>query len=162
MRDMMFTTKGIWFGMTLVLGVAFSGPSIAFEDNDMFAAEAQIEYRQGVMRAIGGNAASLAAILVDGADEYRGNLETHARFIRDMTEDIPSLFPEGSDFGDTDALDEVWENRDEFEQRAEDTHEAAVAFDEAVEAGNDDEIGPRFRELGESCTACHDDFRRGE
>lgn len=148
-------------GIALLLGLGMAGQAGAFDD-DLLKGEVQIEYRQGVMEALGGNASAISAVVIDGADEYRGNLETHARFIRDMTEDIPALFPEGSDFGDTDALPEIWEEPEKFEERADDTHEKAVALFQAVEEENEEEIGPRFRELGESCSACHDDFREGD
>ena len=117
-----------------------------------------IDYRQGVMKAVGGNMAALAAVLVDGAD-YRDNLALHARFIADALQDVPALFPEGSDFGETDALASIWEEQEKFQQRAEGSRKAAELLVEAVEKG-DDAMALRFRELGESCRACHEDFRR--
>jgi cytochrome c556 len=120
--------------------------------------EAIIDYRKGVMKSIGGNMASLAAVLVDGA-EYRANLIHHARFIAEFMQDVPALFPEGSDFGETDALESVWQKREEFEKRAAATREAAGLLLRAVET-NDEAMALRFRELGESCRACHEDFRR--
>lgn len=119
-----------------------------------------IDYRQGVMKAVGGNMASLAAVIVDGA-EYRANLIHHARFVTRFMQDVPALFPEGSDFGETDALMSVWEQREEFEQRAADTRKAADLLLEAVEK-DDEAMALRFRELGESCRACHEDFRRSD
>lgn len=120
--------------------------------------EATVDYRKGVMRAIGGNTAALAAVIVDGAD-YKANLAIHARYIVDMTKDIPGLFPEGSDFGETNALPAVWENPERYAELSENTHKAAVALLAAIEGGEQD-LGPRFRELGQSCRACHDDFRQ--
>jgi cytochrome c556 len=135
----------------MLLGLALLGPVHADE-------EVVIEYRQGVMKAIGGNMSSLAAVLVDGAD-YRANLARHARFIAEFLEDVPALFPEGSDFGETDALMAIWDEPAKFEERSADTHQAALRLLEAVER-EDDTMATRFRELGESCRACHEDFRR--
>ena len=144
------TVKGICLGlvMLLVLGVV----NVAQADE-----EAIIDYRKGVMKAIGGNMASIAAVVVDGA-HYRANLTHHARFIAELMQDVPGLFPEDSDFGETDALPSVWERRTEFEQRAADTREAAALLLRAVET-EDEALGLRFRALGESCRACHEDFR---
>jgi cytochrome c556 len=148
--------RGLCFGIALTLGLGLGAVTQvhAFEED-----EVKIDYRKGAMRAIGGNMASLAAVIVDGAEDYRDNLALHAGFIVEMSRDIPSLFPEGTDFGDTDALPGIWEDMERFEQLSTETHNAAVTLLEAIEGG-DENLGPRFRELGQSCTACHDDFRQ--
>jgi len=121
-------------------------------------AEVYVDYRQAVMSAVGGNTAASAAILIDGAP-FVTNLEEHARAIERLTEDIPALFPEGTAHEDSGAKPEVWEDRSTFEERAEATHRAATAFREAVEGGDPAQAMPYFRELGDSCRNCHDDFR---
>ncbi|WP_290652362.1 cytochrome c [Aquisalimonas sp.] len=121
-------------------------------------AEVYVDYRQGLMSAVGGNTAASAAILIDGAP-FEANLEEHARAIERLTEDIPALFPEGTDHEDSDAKPEVWDDRSTFEERAEASHRAATAFREAVEEGDPAQAMPYFRELGGSCSNCHDDFR---
>ncbi|ABI56512.1 c-type cytochrome [Alkalilimnicola ehrlichii MLHE-1] len=121
--------------------------------------EAIVDYRQGVMSSLGGNAAASAAIIMDGVD-FRDNLEQHARILAEFTRDIPALFPEGSDVGDNDAREAVWSDRQTFEERAAETRDAAEAFYAVVrEDGTDREIMAAFRDLGQSCRACHDDFR---
>jgi cytochrome c556 len=157
MQRAIVNIRHLLVGTALCLGLAASGSIHAFEDG----AEIVIDYRQGVMRAIGGNVASTAAVVVDGAD-FRDNLLTHARYIADMTRDIPALFPEGSDFGETDALPSVWEEPEKFAERALATHEAALALVEAVEQGDEAALGARFRDLGQACKACHDDFRHSD
>lgn len=155
MQRAIVNSRNLLVGAALCLGLAATGSIHAFEDG----AEAVIDYRQGVMRAIGGNVASTAAIVVDGAD-FRDNLITHVRYIADMTRDIPALFPEGSDFGETGALPSVWEEPEKFAERSQENHDAALALVEAVEQGDDDAIAAGFRNLGQSCRSCHEDFRR--
>jgi cytochrome c556 len=152
-RNANMILKGCCLGLSLLPGLVFPGSAHAEE-------QITIDYRQGVMKAVGGNMASLAAVIVDGAD-YRANLLHHARFIAEFMQDVPALFPEGSDFGETDALMSVWEQREKFEERAADTRKAADLLVEAVEK-DDDAMALRFRELGESCRACHEDFRRSD
>ena len=120
--------------------------------------EVYVDYRQAVMSAVGGNASASAAILIDGAP-FAGNLEEHARAIERLTADIPALFPEGTAHEDSDARPEVWGDRATFEERAEATHQAAAAFREAAAGGDPAQAMPYFRDLGQSCRACHDDFR---
>lgn len=149
------TTRNLFVGTALVLGLAASGAVHSFDEG----AEATIDYRQGLMRALGGNVAATAAIVVDGA-EFRDNLLIHTRYIVDATRDIPALFPEGSDFGETDALPSIWEEAEKFAQRSQENHEAALALHEAVEQGDEAAIMAGFRSVGQSCRACHEDFRR--
>lgn len=120
--------------------------------------EAVVEYRQGVMSAIGGNTSAIAASALQGAG-YEGNLETHARQLVELTEDIPALFPEGSNVGETWALDAVWEDRAGFEERAQAASEAAQDLYDAVQAGDQAAIAQRFQALGQACKACHDNYR---
>ena len=147
-RNLLVTTA-------IVLGMAASGSVHSFDEG----AEATIDYRQGLMRALGGNMAATAAIVVDGVP-FRDNLSTHTRYIADATADIPALFPEGSDFGETDALPSVWEDVEKYAELSRESHEAAVALHEAVEQGDDAAIMAGFRTLGQSCRSCHEDFRR--
>jgi cytochrome c556 len=77
-----------------------------------------------------------------------------------LTGDIPALFPKDSDFGKTKAKDEVWSKHAEFEKSAKDSADKVGAFAKAVQAGNQQSIEASFKELGESCKACHKDFRK--
>lgn len=147
--------RNLFIGAALVLGLAVSGPVSSFDDG----AEATIDYRQGLMRALGGNMASTAAIVVDGA-EFGDNLLIHTRFLMDAMRDIPALFPEGSDFGETDALPAVWDDPETFAARSQDNYDAAVALHEAAESGDQAAIVAGFRAVGQSCRSCHEDFRR--
>ena len=138
----------------LALGLGATSTVHAFDEH-----EATIDYRQGVMRAIGGNVGAIAAVVVDGAD-FGDNLKMHTSQLVALSQDIPGLFPEGSDFPDTDAKEEIWDDWERFKELSSDTQEAAEALHAAVEAGDEDEYAIRFRNLGQSCQACHDDFRR--
>lgn len=141
-------------GVVLALAAGLAFPAMAADP------EAIVDYRQGVMSSLGGNAAASAAIIMDGVD-FRENLEQHARVLAEFTRDIPALFPDDSDVGDHDAKAAVWTDRETFEQRATDTRDAAEAFYAVVrDDGSPQEIMAAFRDLGQSCRACHDDFRR--
>jgi cytochrome c556 len=118
-----------------------------------------IKYRQNVMKAIGGHTGASASI-IQGKVDYKSSLMDHALGIQAMTKDIPSLFPKGSDMGETAALESVWKKRTEFEKAAADTKKAADAFAAAVKKGDKAGIGTAFSNLGESCKACHKEFRK--
>lgn len=120
-----------------------------------------IKFRQNVMKSSGANMAAAGAI-VQGKVEFKDRLLDHAKAIEASTKNIPALFPAGSDFGtDTKALEGVWKNRAEFEKLSKDSQAKAVAFTKAV-AAKDANLGPKFKDLSESCKACHKDYRKKE
>jgi cytochrome c556 len=116
-----------------------------------------VKYRQAVMKANGSHMGATAAIL-QGKVDYKNQLADHARALEALNRDIVALFPEGTKVGKTEALDSVWEKRAEFEKRARDARDKAAAFAKAVSA-NDANALAKFQELGDSCKACHKDFR---
>jgi cytochrome c556 len=119
-----------------------------------------IKYRQSVMKANGAHMSAADAIL-KGKVGYKKDLAYHARAIEAINADVAALFPKGSDFGETKALDAVWEKRADFEKRAKDAAQKSAAFAKAV-AANDPQVAARHKELGEACKACHKDFRKEE
>lgn len=118
-----------------------------------------IKYRQNVMKAVGGHTSAAGAI-VQGKVEYKSDLLEHARSLQALTRNIPALFPKDSDFGDTKAKDEVWSKRADFEKRANDTKAKVEVFAKAVQSSNQQTIAASFKDVGESCKACHKDFRK--
>lgn len=120
-----------------------------------------IKYRQNVMKSNGANLAAAGAIIQKKV-EFGPRLADHAKAVASGSKNIPALFPPGSDFGaDTEALDAVWQKRADFEKRAKDAEQKANAFAKAVTA-KDPKIAARFKELADSCKACHKDYRKEE
>ena len=120
-----------------------------------------IKYRKNMMKAIGAHMAAAGAI-IQGKVDYKSQLSEHANAVQTLTRDIPGLFPRDSDFGDTQAKEGVWNNRTEFEKRANTVKIRATTFAKAVKGGNSQAIATDFKQLGEGCKSCHDDFRKKE
>lgn len=120
--------------------------------------EAIVDHRKGVMRAVGGHMASVAAIVLDGAP-YEESLPMHGAALAGLLGDIPGLFPEGTEHEESGADPSVWSNWDTFVSRAQTSAERAEAFRAAVEGGNRQAMAQAFAALGGSCGACHEDFR---
>ncbi len=123
--------------------------------------EAVIKFRQGVMKAQGGHMAAMAQI-VRGKVNYGDRLAIHAKALNSIIGNIAELFPEGSDFGETAAKEEIWGRWEQFENSANKADEKAKTFLKAVNAGDQAAIGSTFKELAEACKACHKDFRQEE
>ena len=121
--------------------------------------ENYIKYRQAMMKAIAGHSGA-ASQIVRGKVSPDGALAMHADALAKLTVDLPGLFPDGSDFGETKAKEEIWSKRPEFEKAADDARKAAAAFDAAVKGGDAEKISAAYKDLGETCKGCHKEFRQ--
>ncbi len=151
---MHFKTRNLMV-MGLILAVLTPPALSAAEPEDI------IKYRKNMMKAIGGHTSAAGAI-VQGKVDYKTHLAEHARALQALTKDIPGLFPKDSDFGDTNAKDEVWSKRAEFEKTAKNAKSKVEAFAKAVQGSKQDVIVASFKDMGEGCKACHKDFRKEE
>jgi len=120
--------------------------------------EVIVDHRKGVMRAVSGNMAASGSILVDGAP-FEDRVGFYAASLAELLSDIPSYFPEGTTHDESDARPEIWSNAATFSERAAVTAERAAAFSAAAQEGNRAAMTQAFLSLGQSCGACHDDFR---
>jgi cytochrome c556 len=137
---------------TLVVSVAVVTSGAAFaEPSDV------VKYRKAAMKANGGHMAAAGAI-IQGKVEYKDQLVEHARALEGLNKNIAALFPKGTD-KETDTREEVWKNWAEFEKRAKDARDKSAAFAKAAAGKDMQATAARYRELGGTCKACHQDFR---
>ena len=101
-----------------------AAPAALAEDPEDF-----IKYRQAVMKAIGGHTGA-ASQIVRGKVNPEGALGMHANALAELSKDLTGLFPEGSDFGETKAKEEIWSDWAKFEKAADDARTATAAFAE--------------------------------
>jgi cytochrome c556 len=123
--------------------------------------EQAVKYRQNVMDAMGGLAGAAVGKLRDGFD-FGPGLGDIASGLQAMAADIPSLFPEGTDFGETKAKPEVWSDADGFADKAAEAKDATAAFAEAVKSGDKAAMMQAFRDVGDACKGCHEEYRKKE
>jgi cytochrome c556 len=86
---------------------------------------------------------------------HEGHVGLHADALARLAGIADTLFPEGSQGGDT--LPAVWQKPDDFAKRMADFRSATADFAAAVDNGN--AIVPAFQKVGQSCKSCHDDYR---
>lgn len=71
------------------------------------------------------------------------------------------LFPEGSIDKPSEALETIWQEWDRFEQLTEDFVLKANELAEASKSASEPiEIVPQFRALTQTCSTCHEDYRK--
>jgi len=119
--------------------------------------EVEVQYRQAVMKSIGGHMASMATILKNQV--HMEDLVLHAKGLAGLADIAPEIFPEGSNTGKSKALPAVWENPEEFSEAMQRMIDAAEGMASAAATEDMSEIGPAIQALGGSCKGCHDDFQ---
>lgn len=134
----------------MILGVGISGAALA--DGH------QIKFRQSIMKSIGGTMGGLAGVLKKEASaEYAAPLAAN---MNNLAQISGGIFPEGSDFGETDALPTVWAKPDDFKQALGAFQLAAANLSKVAADGDMAAFGAAFGELGKSCKNCHETFRK--
>ncbi len=140
----------------LIVLVALSATASAEADPENI-----IKYRRANMKALGAHMGAMAQI-VRGKVDYQSQLSLHADTVAAISDTLTDLFPEGSDFGDTQAKEAVWEKWDAFEKAASESAEASAAFAKAAKGGDTSAVGGAFRNLSDACKDCHKKFREKE
>jgi cytochrome c556 len=116
-----------------------------------------IKVRQTLMDLNSGSFAFLKTVAAT-----KGDLKTAepvARGMAKLATLIPSMFPAGSDKGETKALPEIWSDSAGFKKDAGNFGDAATKVADAAKAGDADAFAANVKSLGEACGACHKAFR---
>lgn len=124
------------------------------------AMKAMHERHEG-MEQIGKANKAAGRSLKSGAPDLaliRASAATIARLASQTT----TWFPAGTgpDVGKTGAKPDIWQKPADFIVRDRDFQKAAAAFAAAAKAGDMGAIQARFGDLGKSCKACHDSYRK--
>lgn len=137
--------------------LTFSASS-AFADEER--AIAATETRQGLLKVVGSYFGPIYA-MVQGHIDFDGAVVQHnASKIAQLGEMLPDTFrmdTSGYDV-ETETLDGVWENMDDFKAKAATLVEKATALSAAGAQGAE-ATAMAFRATGGSCKACHDEYR---
>ncbi len=144
------------FALTLAAATMVAAPAMAQD----FSAE--LKARQGQFRIMALNLGVLGG-MAQGKIEYDAEAAQEAAdtlVAVSMISQTPH-WPEGSDnfsIDGTRAMPAIWENTDDFLAKWSDYGEAALVMQEAAGTGAE-AIGPALRQVGGTCSSCHDDYR---
>ncbi len=136
---------------TLVLGYSIH---VAAETS----AEDAFKYRQYIMTALKGHAGAVSTQTrgLAGDSDYVSN---HAKAIAGLGTELHTIFPEGSNVEDSEALPVIWEEPEEFAAAVAKAEEAMAALGEVADGGDMQAIGAAFMNVGKACKGCHERFR---
>lgn len=135
-----------------VFSLSFAAPA-AFADD-----AGEIKYRQSVMKAVGGYMGALSGILT-GATANAADLQLHADGMAALAGITGTVFPKGSDFGETSALPVIWEKADDFAAAVKMFQDGAAGMAAAAKTGDQTQAKAAFGDLAKSCKNCHETFR---
>ena len=87
------------------------------------------------------------------------DIEKNSAWLTQWGKEMTSLFPEDSLSPPTEASPLIWENFDDFSARAADFMQASRALTLHAEEEDYAAITAAFREVAQSCKACHSQYR---
>jgi len=123
-------------------------------------ADDAIEYRQGALAVMGNHFSRIGAMASGKVPFDAKAVQANADLVATLAKLPWSAFIEGSDKGDTNARPEIWSQADKFKAASQKLEDATVKLAAAAKTGNQDAIKAAFGATGETCKACHDDFRK--
>jgi cytochrome c556 len=120
-----------------------------------------VKYRQTIFETLGAN---LTAVVMNlkGEVAFPDAVAVHARTVADAA---PLMLPAmeqntaGEGSAETEALDKIWDNWDDFTSKAEDMEAAALRLAELAQGDDMQAIGAQVQEVGGTCKSCHDEYR---
>jgi cytochrome c556 len=116
-----------------------------------------IKTRQAGLDLMAGDLAGIKAVVTANGDVK--TLENPAKAIQKWATNFPSLFPAGSDKGETKAAPAIWSDNSGFQKAAANLAEAAGKLAASAKAGDATAAAADFKAVGEACGACHKEYR---
>ncbi|SMR81889.1 Cytochrome c556 [Aliiroseovarius halocynthiae] len=113
--------------------------------------------RMEAMKAIGGSMKTLAGMAKGEMAFDAAKANAAVATISEQGMMVPALFEANETDPETEALPAIWENWDDFVKKSDDMVMAAKGVPEIADQGA---IGAALGQIGGTCKACHDDYRK--
>ena len=142
-------------------------PAAAFAAAILVAAAAAdvqnvIDYRKDVMLSMAAHLAALTELLTGDLELDDNHVEAQATSLGLNAQLVSSLFPPGSDEGDTSALLGIWQRPEQFLARAEAAEREGRNLVAAAGSGDREFMVQSLKRLADACRDCHREFRLEE
>ncbi|MCK0140899.1 cytochrome c [Aliiroseovarius sp. F20344] len=113
--------------------------------------------RMEAMKAIGGSMKTLSGMAKGEMDFDAAKANAAVATIAEKGMMVPALFEANEADPATEALPAIWENWDDFVKKTDNMVMAAKGVSEIADQGA---IGAALGQIGGTCKACHDDYRK--
>ena len=145
----------ITYVTAVLLSVGFFG-NLSLADS-----EGIINYRKNVMKTNAGHMGAIMDILKNHLP-LQAHFADHAKSISQNSKMTLSMFPKGSDLGDTKAKPSIWKNWSKFEAATKDFVRESAKLVKVAESGDIKTFVKQVRVTGKTCGGCHKHFRERE
>lgn len=122
--------------------------------------EDAIKYRKAAFTVMANHFGRIAAMASGRAPFDAAAAQANADLVVTMSKLPYAGFIDGTSSGDTKAKPEIWSERDKFNAAAGKMQEEVVKLSAAARSGNLDQVKAAVGEVGKSCKACHDNYRK--
>ena len=150
MKRMKITSASV-----VLLSLLFFGSSVSADS------EGLIKYRKNVMKSTRSHMGAIADILKNRLP-LQAHFADHAKSIYQNSKMTLSMFPKGSDLGDTKAKPSIWKNWSKFEAATKDFVRESAKLVKVAESGDIKTFVQQVRATGKTCGGCHRHFRERE
>ncbi|NKI35605.1 cytochrome c [Wenzhouxiangella sp. XN79A] len=157
----MIRSRSFLSGTVLAAVLAATIPGSARAELPQDQAERAVETRQSVLHLMAWNMAPLGAMARDRIEFDGERVTTNADRLLALSKMLSDAFgpdTRGNDV-ETEALDVIWENPEDFAAKVQANIDAATALVEISASGDEGAIKEAIGRLGSTCGSCHDDFR---
>ena len=122
--------------------------------------EDAIKYRKAAFTVMGAHFGRIGAMASGKAPFDAAAAAANADIVATMSKLPYAGFIEGTASGETRAKPEIWTERVKFDAAAAKMQEEVAKLNVAAKSGNLDQIKVAFGAAGQSCKACHDNYRK--
>lgn len=122
--------------------------------------EDAIKYRKAAFTLMANHFGRVAAMANGRAPFDAAAAQANADLVVTLSKLPYAGFIDGTSSGDTKAKPEIWSERDKFNAAAGKMQEEVVKLSAAAKTGNFDQVKAAVGEVGKSCKACHDNYRK--
>lgn len=122
--------------------------------------EDAVKYRKGTFTVMAAHFSRIGA-MANGRVPFDAKVAAENAALVETLSKLPwDAFGPGTDKGDTRALPAIWTEQAQFKAGADKFQAEAARLNAAAKTGNLDAIKTAFGAVGQSCKACHDNYRK--
>jgi cytochrome c556 len=140
----------------LGLATVFAAPAMA----QFQKPEDAIKYRKASFTVMGAHFGRIGAMASGRAPFDAAIAAENAAIVETMSKLPWVAFGAGTDKGDTRALPAIWSEQAKFKEGADKMQAEVGKLAAAAKTGNLDSVKAAFGAAGQTCKACHDNFRK--
>jgi cytochrome c556 len=142
------------FVLTAMLAVPFAAQAQFAKPEDA------VKYRQSTMSLLGNHFGRIGVVVKGDKPYDKAAVEADVAVVEMMAKLPWAAFVPGSDLPNSKVKPEIWKEQDKFKAASDKLQSEVAKLSAANKAGDLGTIKTAFGAVGQSCKACHDNFRK--